>query len=70
MAKKTEHASIEQQLKRLEEIATLLDVGDVPLDEQLRSYEEGMALANQCREYLTAAELRITSISGEESQAS
>lgn len=65
MAKKIEPSSIEQQLKRLEEIASLLDQGDAPLDEQLRSYEEGMALAKQCREYLAAAELRITSISGE-----
>ncbi|MBS1562475.1 MAG: exodeoxyribonuclease VII small subunit [Bacteroidetes bacterium] len=66
MAKKTDQPTIEQQLKRLEEIAMLLDAGDAPLDEQLRSYEEGMALAKQCREYLAAAELRITSISGDD----
>jgi len=66
MAKKTEQLSIEQQLKRLEEIAALLDAGEASLDEQLRSYEEGMALAKQCRDYLAAAELRITTISGED----
>lgn len=66
MAKKHESINIEQQLKRLEEIALILDEGEAPLDEQLKVYEEGMQLAKQCREYLAAAELRITTISGEE----
>lgn len=56
--------TLEEQLKRLQEIASLLDAGDLPLDEQLRLYEEGIALANTCREYLTSAELRIQNLSG------
>ena len=56
--------SLENQLRRLQEIASLLDAGDLPLEEQLRLYEEGIKLANTCREYLTSAELRIQNLSG------
>ena len=50
-------ASIESQLKRLEEIASLLDRGELSVDEQLKIYEEGMALAQACRAYLENAQL-------------
>ena len=63
MAKKTSTPSLEEQLKRLEEIAQILDRGDVPLEEQLALFSEGMALATACREYLEQAELRITRVS-------
>ncbi len=56
--------SLEDQLRRLQEIASLLDAGDLPLEEQLRLYEEGIALANTCRDYLTSAELRIQNLAG------
>ncbi|HLP29317.1 MAG TPA: exodeoxyribonuclease VII small subunit [Candidatus Didemnitutus sp.] len=66
MAKKTETPSLEQSLKRLEEIATLLDRGELSIDEQLKIYEEGMLLAQQCREYLEQAELKVRRLSGED----
>lgn len=50
---------LEERLKRLEEIARLLDVGDQPLDEQLRLYNEGMLLAETCRLELEQAQLRV-----------
>lgn len=56
-------ASLESQLKRLEEIATLLDRGELPIDEQLTIYEEGMKLAQSCREYLEQAKLKIEKLS-------
>lgn len=56
--------TLEDQLRRLQEIASLLDAGDLPLEEQLRLYEEGITLANTCRDYLTRAELRIQNLSG------
>ncbi len=69
MAKKTEAPSLEQSLKRLEEIATLLDRGELSIDEQLKIYEEGMLLAQQCREYLEQAELKVRRLSGEDANA-
>lgn len=64
MSKAKEHKnttvpSIEEQLQRLEEIATLLDRGEVSLDEQLQLFEEGMKRSAECRAYLENAELRI-----------
>ena len=57
-------ASLEDQLKRLEEISALLDRGDLPLDEQLKIYEEGMKLAQVCREYLDKAKLVVEQLGG------
>lgn len=66
--KRTEPAiattSLESQLKRLEEIASLLDRGELPVDEQLKIYEEGMQLAQLCREYLENAQLKIEKLAG------
>lgn len=59
MAKSKDQPNIEAQLKRLEEIASLLDKGELSIDEQLKIYEEGMLLANASREYLLNAELKI-----------
>ena len=58
-AQQSEKPSLEAQLKRLDEIAVLLDRGELPLDEQLKIYEEGMELAKNCREYLENAELKV-----------
>jgi len=66
MAKK--QPSIEDNLKRLEEIASILDRGDVPIEEQLALFTEGMALAKQARTYLEEAELRIRQLGGIEEE--
>lgn len=55
--------SLEQQLKRLEEISSLLDRGELHLDEQLKIYEEGMLLAKACREYLDKAQVTVEKLS-------
>ncbi len=62
--KPTAAPSLEEQLKRLEEISVLLDRGDLPLDEQLKIYEEGMKLAQECRTYLEQAQLVIQKLGG------
>ena len=55
--KKTE--SFEQSLKRLEEIVQTLEAGNVPLDETLKMYEEGIQISKQCLDKLSQAELKI-----------
>jgi exodeoxyribonuclease VII small subunit len=40
-----------------------LEQGDVPLDDALNMYEEGIALSKACTEKLTQAELRIKTLS-------
>ena len=63
MAKKP--ASIEEGLKRLEEISSILDRGDVSIEEQLALYTEGMELAKTARDYLEKAELKIRNLAGD-----
>lgn len=59
VSKKENTQTFEQSLKRLEEIVELLEQGDVPLDDALKMYEEGIALSKACVEKLTQAELRL-----------
>ncbi|HCN04503.1 MAG TPA: exodeoxyribonuclease VII small subunit [Bacteroidetes bacterium] len=70
MAKKQEQPSIEDRLRRLEEITRQLEMGDKPLADQLAMFEEGMKLAQECRDYLSAAEVRIEKISASASSQS
>jgi exodeoxyribonuclease VII small subunit len=58
MSKKKD-ISFETKIERLDIIVQTLDEGNVPLDTMLELYEEGMNLAQQCREYLEKAEQKI-----------
>ncbi len=58
-AKKPSKQSFEDVIKRLEQIVEALERGDVPLDEALNLYEEGIQLSRSCAERLKEAELRI-----------
>jgi exodeoxyribonuclease VII small subunit len=58
-AAQADERPLEDRLRRLEEIARILDVGDRPLDEQLKLYSEGMTLAATCRAELEQAQLRV-----------
>ncbi len=51
--------TFEQALVRLEEIVKQLEQGKVPLDESLRLFEEGTALAADCSKQLDSAELKV-----------
>jgi exodeoxyribonuclease VII small subunit len=55
--------TFEESLRRLETIVHQLEQGDVPLDDALNMYEEGIALSKACTEKLTQAELRIKTLS-------
>jgi exodeoxyribonuclease VII small subunit len=49
----------EDCLTRLEQIVTALEAGNLPLEESLKVFEEGVTLARQCSRYLDDAERRI-----------
>jgi len=51
--------SFEQSLSRLEEVVSRLEGGDLPLDEAMERYEEGVGLVRACRGELDRAELKI-----------
>ena len=52
----------EQSIKRLEEIVSKLENGNLALDESLKLYEEGAFLSENCRKMLTEAKLKIQNI--------
>src|SRR5256714_14124956 len=49
----------EDCLTRLEQIVSALEAGNLPLEESLRVFEEGITLARHCAHYLDDAERRI-----------
>ena len=49
----------EDCLARLEQIVSALETGNLPLEESLKVFEEGITLARHCSRYLDDAERRI-----------
>jgi exodeoxyribonuclease VII small subunit len=52
-------ATFEDSLKQLETIVGQLEKGDLPLEESLKLFEEGMRLSTACKEELEAAEGKV-----------
>jgi exodeoxyribonuclease VII small subunit len=59
----------EDCLTRLEQIVSALESGNLPLEESLKVYEEGIALARHCARYLDDAERRIEILARDETGA-
>ena len=58
--------NFEDSLKRLEEIVEILEKGDIPLEESLKLFEEGLKLSKKCNEKLSKVEDKIKVILGKE----
>ncbi len=52
----------EESVKRLEEIVSRLEEGNLSLEDSLKLYEEGALLSDKCRKMLSEAKLKITNI--------
>lgn len=52
-------ASFEESLKRLEEIVLQMERGDLPLEDSIKLFEEGMRLSTDCKEHLEQAEGKV-----------
>lgn len=59
MSKGIKNLKFEQALERLEKMIEKLEEGDLPLEESLKIFEEGMELTRFCEEKLTEAEGKI-----------
>lgn len=51
--------TFEESISRLEEIVSLLERGDAPLDASLKLFEEGTALISNCSKMLENAEQTV-----------
>jgi exodeoxyribonuclease VII small subunit len=58
--------SVEQSLKRLDEIARLLENQNTDLKTSLALYSEAVNLIDSCKNYLTDVEKEIIMLSGTE----
>lgn len=56
--------TFEEAMKRLEEIVLYLERGNIPLEDAVQAYEEGMQLKQYCLEKLEHAQLRIEKVTG------
>lgn len=59
MSESNTEIALEARLKRLDEILAKMDSDDVPLEEALKLFEEGVAHVREAERVLTAAELRV-----------
>ena len=51
--------AFEQSLARLEEIVRKLESANLPLDDAMKLFEEGMQLSRDCQKQLEQAEARV-----------
>ncbi len=54
--------TFEKAMKRLEEIVEKLDEGEIPLEESIKIFEEGMELVNFCQKKLEEVEAKVETI--------
>jgi exodeoxyribonuclease VII small subunit len=52
-------ATFEDSLKQLETIVARLERGDLPLEESIKLFEEGMELSAACKDHLEKAEGKV-----------
>ncbi len=58
----TQELSFEQALERLEYIVKAMEAGEMPLDEAIAAFQEGMKLSQICRVKLDEAEQKIETL--------
>ncbi len=60
--------SFEEAMKQLEQIVEKLEEGDVPLEEAISIYKQGMDLSRLCHSKLKSVEDQLTEILNEDGQ--
>ena len=59
MPKSTDKPTYEALYARMQAIVARLEAGELPLEEAMKLYEEGVTVAAACQQLLDQAELRI-----------
>jgi len=54
-----EQKSFESSLKELERIVEQLEAGDLPLEQSLELFEQGVRLSRECQRWLDEAEQKV-----------
>ena len=56
--------TFEEAMAKLEEILSKMDRGEVPLEESMENFEQGMKLIAHCEALLNSYERRISKLTG------
>jgi exodeoxyribonuclease VII small subunit len=56
---KKDTVNFESSLKKLEEIVSKLEDGDISLEDSVKSFEQGIGLVKECQKQLSDAELKV-----------
>ncbi len=67
-SKNKKELTYEEAVKQLEEIVNRLENSEIPLEESLSSFQEGIALSRLCREKLAEIEYKVEYLLKEEQQ--
>ncbi|QJD72024.1 exodeoxyribonuclease VII small subunit [Marinobacterium sp. LSUCC0821] len=59
MSDKKQASDFEGSLKRLEALVTEMEKGDLPIEEALKAFEEGIGLTRECQKILQDAEQKV-----------
>ena len=59
MSKQETNKDFETSLKKLEKIVSDLENGELPLEESIKTFEEGVKLTKHCHNLLSKAEIKI-----------
>ena len=59
MSKQSKSIDFEQQLSALEDLVKSLESGELSLEESLKSFEQGIAVARDCQAALKQAEQKV-----------
>ena len=62
-------AGFEASLEELESLIDRLESGDLSLDEGLKTFERGVALARSCQQTLKIAEQRVMTLIGDSDES-
>lgn len=70
MTKENESLTFEESMKSLEELVENLEKGDVPLEEAISMFQEGMKLSKDCQDRLQKVEKKMTEVLSEDGEIS
>ena len=59
MSEKSTNSDFETSLKRLEALVSQMEQGDMPIEEALKAFEEGICLTRDCQAILDQAEQKV-----------
>ncbi|PYZ95313.1 exodeoxyribonuclease VII small subunit [Salipaludibacillus keqinensis] len=70
MTKENQSETFEESMKSLETLVEKLEQGDVPLEEAISMFQEGMKLSKECQDRLQKVEKQMTEVLSEDGEIS